>query len=332
VSGIVVGVAPKAKIAALDVFDGASASTTTIVQAVNWVIANKASFNIVAMNLSLGGNQGFTAPCGNNFSPLETAFAQARAVGVVPVVASGNNNFHDRLAHPACVPGAVSVGAVYDSDILTAGNFISITWGVAPNTCTDFTTLPDQVTCFSNGASYLSILAPGGEITAAGLTEGGTSQATPHVAGALAVLRAPNVGATDTLDATVNRLVTSGRAIIDNRDAGFVSVKPRLDLQAAVATLPDADADGVIDAADNCVNVSNANQRDTNGDGYGNICDADLNNDNIVNISDLALFRAAFGTADPDADFTNDGVVNISDLATFKSLFNNAPGPSGLHP
>jgi hypothetical protein len=38
----------------------------------------------------------------------------------------------------------------------------------------------------------------------------------------------------------------------------------------------------------------NNSQRDTDGDGYGNWCDADLNNDLKVNFADLALFRCQF--------------------------------------
>ena len=45
----------------------------------------------------------------------------------------------------------------------------------------------------------------------------------------------------------------------------------------------DTDGDGVLDLDDNCVVVANPAQRDTDGDGLGNFCDADLNNDGIVN-------------------------------------------------
>jgi Thrombospondin type 3 repeat len=95
----------------------------------------------------------------------------------------------------------------------------------------------------------------------------------------------------------------------------------------------DADADSIDDVADNCLNTANANQRDTNGDGYGNLCDGDLDNNGIVNTLDLSVLRAAFGkqAANLDADLNGDGVVNTSDLAIFKSLFGKPPGPSGLH-
>jgi len=98
------------------------------------------------------------------------------------------------------------------------------------------------------------------------------------------------------------------------------------------STAIDADSDGVTDSADNCTLVQNADQRDTNGDGYGNACDPDLNNDLIVNTIDLGLFRTVFFTADADADFNGDGIVNTLDLGQLKLQFFNPPGPSGLAP
>ena len=83
----------------------------------------------------------------------------------------------------------------------------------------------------------------------------------------------------------------------------------------------DVDGDGIVAGADNCPSFSNSDQRDTNGDGHGNACDADLNNDGIVNAFDLAGFKRVFGTNDADADFNGDGIVNARDLARFKALF-----------
>jgi len=99
-----------------------------------------------------------------------------------------------------------------------------------------------------------------------------------------------------------------------------------------VTVIHDQDGDGVPDEIDNCILVPNPDQRDTDGDGYGNVCDADLNNDGIVNYKDLALFRQRFGTTDPDADLDGNGFVNFTDLAKFRQLFFKKPGPSGLHP
>jgi hypothetical protein len=92
----------------------------------------------------------------------------------------------------------------------------------------------------------------------------------------------------------------------------------------------DEDGDGIGDEADNCVLVANGNQRDTDGDGFGNLCDPDLNNDLVVNAVDLALFKLVFFSADPDADFDGDGAVNAADLGVMRAYFFASPGPSGL--
>ncbi len=94
----------------------------------------------------------------------------------------------------------------------------------------------------------------------------------------------------------------------------------------------DSDGDGVRDELDNCTLVENADQRDSDVDGFGNLCDADLNNDGTVNAIDLGIFRNLFFSDDADADFNGDGVVNAIDLGTLKQLFFAAPGPSGLAP
>ncbi|MEM6641004.1 MAG: proprotein convertase P-domain-containing protein [Pseudomonadota bacterium] len=95
---------------------------------------------------------------------------------------------------------------------------------------------------------------------------------------------------------------------------------------------PDTDGDGVADADDNCSAVPNADQRDTNGDGFGNICDADLNNDGVVNFVDLGLLRTSFFSSNADADFNGDGVVNFVDLGIMRTGFFAPPGPSGTTP
>lgn len=220
VAGIVAGVAPGTKILALDVFTGDGASTTDILSAINWTIANRAAYRIAAMNLSLGGG-GSSAPCTSDV--LGVALATARAAGIAPVVAAGNNGYTSALSAPACAPAAISVGAVYDSNV----------GGLAYGNCRDLATAADQLACFSNSASFLSLLAPGALITAAGSTMAGTSQAAPHVAGALAVLRASFAG--ETVDQLVARLVVTGKPIRDPRNG---ITKPRIDLAAAVRAAP----------------------------------------------------------------------------------------------
>ncbi|ETR93369.1 S8 family serine peptidase [Acinetobacter lactucae] len=227
VSGIVSKVASKTKIIGIDVFrkvrsQGKWVSTaydSDILAGINWAVNNAQTYNIKAVNLSLGvPGVKYTSECSN--SSYATAFANARAAGVVPVVASGNDAFSDGISSPACVAGAVRVGAVYDSNL----------GGLSWSNCTDTTTAADKVTCFSNGGKLVTLLAPGALITAGGHTMGGTSQAAPHVAGTIALLRANSVSPAETIDQTISRLKTTGKPVTDSR-TGLVF--PRIDLLAA---------------------------------------------------------------------------------------------------
>ena len=92
----------------------------------------------------------------------------------------------------------------------------------------------------------------------------------------------------------------------------------------------DTDGDGVLDSQDNCTLIANPSQLDADSDGYGNICDADLNNDGITNSSDIPLFATLFLERDAVVDFSGDGVVNSLDIPRLVSLFFKAPGPSGI--
>jgi Ca2+-binding RTX toxin-like protein len=238
VSGIVVGVAPGTELLVFDVFkvtmNGLTSSTVDQVSAINLAIANQATFNIRAINMSLGAGESFnTLPCSDPADPRVAAFANARAAGILPVIASGNNRFangsnHIGISRPACIPGAFPVGAVYD------GNNGGITWGgpAADDRCTDATSAADQITCFSQVWTNPMMLAPGARITAAGVTQGGTSQATPHVAGSVAVLF--DAAGSPTVPAVENALRSSGPQIFD---ALVGQSYRRLDLPASIAAL-----------------------------------------------------------------------------------------------
>ena len=99
---------------------------------------------------------------------------------------------------------------------------------------------------------------------------------------------------------------------------------------AAADSAFDEDADGLVVSADNCSEVANYLQDDANEDGFGNVCDADLNDDCVVNVVDLGVLRQLFFSDDAVADFNGDGVVNVTDLGLMRLAFFSAPGPSGV--
>ena len=64
----------------------------------------------------------------------------------------------------------------------------------------------------------------------------------------------------------------------------------------------DSDADGVADEVDNCPNIANADQLDTDSDGLGNACDADDDGDGVLDTNDTYPLISLDGLTDTDSD------------------------------
>jgi subtilisin family serine protease len=221
VSAIIAGVAPAADLVVLDIFDGSSSTTALLLDAIDWVLANHSTYNIQTVNLSLGDSGLFTTPCRKvALNPFLLPITDLRDIGITVVASSGNNGYANGMNMPACTPGVISVGAVYDADVGAR------TWSA----CSDAASAADQVTCFSNSAYFLSTLAPGALITAGGYIATGTSQAGPHVAGAATVLASARPLFSP--DEIAQRLTSTGISVMDGRNGLQL---PRLDLAAALA-------------------------------------------------------------------------------------------------
>jgi subtilisin len=200
------------------------------------VLAVRATYNIVAVNMSLGGGA-YVSACDAlpQFTSVKLIIDILRSAGVATVIAAGNDSMRFNIGAPACISSAISVGA----------------------TATFPDGQVDDVADFSNMAPFMTLLAPGTPINAAvpGTTtdcgngntpvsgrcfKGGTSMAAPHVAGAIAVLRSAKPAAT--VNEIVNALTTSGLQITDQRSGGFVT-KRRLDVYGALCRLVACDPD-----------------------------------------------------------------------------------------
>lgn len=185
---------------------------------------NDAGFTtpIAVVNMSLGGSTKITseASCDAFNGSRKTAIDNLRAVGIATVISSGNNSFTDGLSAPACISSAISVGSVNDG----SGG-----------------TTADDVSSFSNTASFLDLMAPGAIVEssvpgASGSTDtgtkSGTSMAAPHVAGAIAVYKHKNTGAT--VDQALTALQATGVLITDTRPSGDDIVTPRIKVDDAL--------------------------------------------------------------------------------------------------
>jgi hypothetical protein len=180
--------------------------------------------------MSLGTDRLYTGRCDTadaSTRALASVVATLRARGTLVFASSMNNRSTTAMAAPACIAGVVSVGAVYAS---RGPSFF--VFG-----CRDAAPAPDRVACFSDSDSALDLLAPGALVVSTGRGGGtsiytGTSQASPHAAGAAALLLEadPSVSA-----ATLERLLkTTGRPVTDPRNGVIV---PRIDVAAALDSL-----------------------------------------------------------------------------------------------
>jgi hypothetical protein len=99
---------------------------------------------------------------------------------------------------------------------------------------------------------------------------------------------------------------------------------------------PDFDNDGIGDRGDNCTKAVNSSQYDTDGDGFGNLCDADYDNDGVVGFSDFGAYSQNFGTTNEvymHAEPVGGGrQVGFGDFGFFAANFGSTPVPSGELP
>jgi len=138
----------------------------------------------------------------------------------------------------------------------------------------------------------------------------GTSAAAPHVAGIAALLISANpaITAADISQAIKRTAVDLGGAGPD-RTFGYGLI----DALAAVQQQADADGDAVPDKHDNCPNVANPNQLNTDGDGLGNVCDPDDDNDGMPDTYEISMGFNPLNPSDASADADGDGYSNIDE-------------------
>lgn len=234
--GAYTGTAPQANIIDVRVIDANGFSNvSTLLRGMQWILANRLTYNIRVVNMSLGGT-----PLGSyKTDPLATAAEILTFANITVVVAAGNTGpTAGTIASPAYDPYVVTVGAVDDNGTaLPSDDTIAFFSSCGP-TAFDSIGKPDLV---APGRKMISLRVPGStldglypdrQIVAAGATVAdyfrlsGTSMAAPVVAGIAALMleRNPTLGAEQ--------------------------VKHRLKTTAAVVpgSLPDGAGAGIVDA------------------------------------------------------------------------------------
>lgn len=101
------------------------------------------------------------------------------------------------------------------------------------------------------------------------------------------------------------------------------------DGQCEIGDSTDNDFDGIQNDADNCPNVANANQADSDSDGTGDACDIDVDGDGVNNDQDNCPSVSNADQADADNDGTGDACDTgdaDSDSDGVKDDEDNCPG------
>jgi len=221
----VVGVAPGARLWAVKVLrnDG-SGYISWVIAGIDWVTARADQIEVANMSLGFEGSS----------SALNEAITYSVAAGVVHAVAAGNNDKDASTFSPANHPDVITVSALAD--------FNGEPGGLGSPTCRD--DQDDTLADFSNWGSLIEVTAPGVCILSTWKEGGyntisGTSMASPHVAGAAALLAS---GANDPkskadVDAIIQTIIDTGNSDWTD-DSGDGIQEPLLDVSNSTAFTP----------------------------------------------------------------------------------------------
>jgi uncharacterized repeat protein (TIGR02543 family) len=186
--------------------------TSDQISGLEYVYSLRGSYNIASINMSLGGGR-YGSACDTD--SRASIITNLRSAGIATAIATGNDGYCGYVGAPGCISQSVGVGATTDADAETSFN----NWH----------------------ATLQRLFAPGYSIYSASAASdsgyvnmSGTSMATPHVAGAWALLKhaVANGSVTDLLAALRN----TGVAIASPCDSGQTPIS-RIRVDRAISSL-----------------------------------------------------------------------------------------------
>ena len=209
----VVGVAPGARLWAIKVLDSnGMGSSSDIIKGIDYVTEHAEEIDVV--NLSFGA-------VGKN-DALHNAIIRSVQAGVTYAAAAGNEGMDASNVFPASYPEVIAVSAIVDTDGKCGGiSTIGTTAGK-----------DDTLASFSNYGPVVDLAAPGVIVKTTTIGDSymsfsGTSAATAHVTGAVALYKSehPDASPSDILDALKN-LGSNQNTQCDGNGHGYFSGDP----------------------------------------------------------------------------------------------------------
>ena len=289
-NGTLKGVAPNANLVVVKALHNNNANSTSVEDGIEYCNDKAEEFNISTISMSLGvpcDNDGcFNNYCDSEATLMSTRINQSIENNISVVIATGNDGEFDKISLPSCMENSIRVSATDNEDNFTVfanrgGNF------------NDILTAPG-----------LSINAPVNQNNYD--TKSGTSMATPHVSGVIAIMNQKNeILERDSLTRyeIVERLNSTGKEIddIEESEQNYT----RVDSFSSVSSLSGPDLE---------LNINNTlieyNQSDVNVNWtVNNETKIEYSNINITNPENESIYQSEESTG--SVNLTNQNLTDI---------------------
>ncbi len=253
-NGSIKGVAPDVKIIMIKAGNSSGTFWNSDIRAgIDWCVDNSSKFNISVISMSLGGGL-HSSYCDGVYADLTLAINNAVAKNISVVVATGNSGSTTQIGSPACIQNATSVGATTKLDVIADySNRNNITDLFAPGgtlgesgNCSPGSMDSERICSTYNDGNYISF--------------SGTSMATPHVAGAIALINQflKLTGQTKTPQEIESVLNSTGKIINDSGGSGLNF--SRIDIYSAILLLDETAPNVTLSSPADTITTNTMNQ------------------------------------------------------------------------